>query len=37
MTGKANLAASVLACLLNRAKQTEDDYQTLLLSFYLNL
>jgi hypothetical protein len=33
MTGKANLAASVLARLLNRAKQTGDDYQTLLSSY----
>jgi len=29
---KANLAASVAARLLNRAKQTGDDYQTLLTS-----
>ncbi|MBM3295063.1 MAG: nucleotidyl transferase AbiEii/AbiGii toxin family protein [Candidatus Aminicenantes bacterium] len=33
MTGKANLAASVAARLLNRAKETGDDYQTLLTSF----
>lgn len=35
MTGKANLAASVLARLLDRAKQTGDDYQTLLSSYYI--
>lgn len=35
MTGKANLAASVAARLLNRAKQTGDDYQTLLTSYCL--
>ena len=33
MTGQANLAASVLARLLNRAKTTGDDYQTLLSSY----
>jgi hypothetical protein len=34
MTGKrTNLAASVLARLLNRAKQTGDDYQTLLAGY----
>ncbi len=32
---KANLAASVAAQLLNRAKQTGDDYQTLLTSYCL--
>jgi hypothetical protein len=31
---KSNLAASVTARLLNRARQTGDDYQTLLTSFY---
>jgi len=35
MTGKTNLAASVAARLLNRAKQTGDDYQTLLTSYCL--
>ncbi len=35
MTGKSNLAASVAARLLNRAKQTGDDYQTLLTSYCL--
>ena len=35
MSGKANLAASVAARLLNRAKQTGDDYQTLLTSYCL--
>ncbi|MBS0366317.1 MAG: nucleotidyl transferase AbiEii/AbiGii toxin family protein [Proteobacteria bacterium] len=35
MTGKTNLAASVAARLLNRARQTGDDYQTLLTSFCL--
>jgi hypothetical protein len=33
MTGKANLAASVAARLLNRARQTSDDYQALLTSY----
>lgn len=33
MTGKTNLAASVAARLLNRARQTGDDYQTLLTSY----
>ena len=33
MTGKNNLPASVAARLLNRAKQTGDDYQTLLTAF----
>jgi hypothetical protein len=33
LTGKANLAASVAARLLNRARETGDDYQTLLASF----
>jgi hypothetical protein len=34
MTGKkSNLPASVAARLLNRAKQTGDDFQTLLTSF----
>jgi hypothetical protein len=34
VSGKANnLAASVAARLLNRAKQTGDDYQTLLTTF----
>jgi hypothetical protein len=35
MRGRTNLAASVAARLLNRAKQTGDDYQTLLTSFCL--
>ncbi|HGY92611.1 MAG TPA: nucleotidyl transferase AbiEii/AbiGii toxin family protein [Planctomycetes bacterium] len=35
MSGKANLAASVAARLLNRAKQTGDDYQTLLTNYCL--
>ncbi len=35
MTGKANLAASVAARLLNRARQTGDDHQTLLTSYCL--
>jgi hypothetical protein len=35
MTEKANLAASVAARLLNRAKQSGDDYQTLLTSYCL--
>ncbi|MCK6557190.1 nucleotidyl transferase AbiEii/AbiGii toxin family protein [Candidatus Binatia bacterium] len=35
MTGKTNLAASVAARLLNRARQTGDDYQTLLTSYCL--
>ena len=35
MSGKSNLAASVAARLLNRAKQTGDDYQTLLTSYCL--
>ena len=35
MKGKANLAASVAARLLNRAKQAGDDYQTLLTSYCL--
>ena len=35
MTGKTNLAASVAARLLNRAKHTGDDYQTLLTSYCL--
>jgi predicted nucleotidyltransferase component of viral defense system len=35
MTGKTNLAASVAARLLNLAKQTGDDYQTLLTSYCL--
>jgi hypothetical protein len=35
MSGKTNLAASVAARLLNRAKQTGDDYQTLLTSYCL--
>jgi len=35
MTGKANLAASVAARLLNQAKRTGDDYQTLLTSYCL--
>ncbi len=35
MTGKANLAASVAARLLNRAKETGDDHQTLLTSYCL--
>lgn len=35
MSGKVNLAASVAARLLNRAKQTGDDYQTLLTSYCL--
>lgn len=35
MTGKANLAASVAARLLNRARQTGDDYQALLTSYCL--
>jgi hypothetical protein len=33
VTGTANLAASVAARLLNRARETGDDYQTLLTSF----
>jgi len=35
MTGRANLAASVAARLLNRAKQRGDDYQTTLTSYCL--
>ncbi|MEX2150636.1 MAG: nucleotidyl transferase AbiEii/AbiGii toxin family protein [Steroidobacteraceae bacterium] len=35
MNGEANLAASVAARLLNRARQTGDDYQTLLTSYCL--
>jgi predicted nucleotidyltransferase component of viral defense system len=35
MSGKPNLAASVAARLLNRARQTGDDYQTLLTSYCL--
>ena len=35
MTGKANLAASVAARLLNRARQTGDDFQVLLTSYCL--
>ncbi len=35
MTGQANLAASVLARLLNRAKETGDDHQTLLTAYCL--
>jgi hypothetical protein len=35
VNGKANLAASVAARLLNRAKQTGDDYQALLTSYCL--
>jgi hypothetical protein len=35
MRGRTNLAASVAARLLNRAKQTGDDYQRLLTSFCL--
>lgn len=35
MTGKADLAASVAARLLNRAKETGDDHQTLLTSYCL--
>ncbi len=35
MTAKANIAASVAARLLNRAKQTGDDYQILLTSYCL--
>ena len=35
MSGKTNLAASVAARLLNQAKQTGDDYQTLLTSYCL--
>jgi len=35
MTDKANLAASVLARLLNRAKETGDDHQALLTSYCL--
>ncbi len=35
MSGKADLAASVAARLLNRARQTGDDYQTLLTSYCL--
>jgi hypothetical protein len=35
MTGKANLAASVLARLLNRAREAGDDYQNLLTSYCL--
>jgi hypothetical protein len=33
MTAKANLGASVMARLLNRAKETGDDYQTLLVAY----
>lgn len=33
MSGKANLAASVAARLLNQARETGDDYQTLLTSY----
>ena len=33
MTGKADLAASVSARLLNRAKETGDDHQTLLTGY----
>ncbi len=35
MSGKTNLAASVAVRLLNRAKQTGDDYQTLLTGYCL--
>jgi predicted nucleotidyltransferase component of viral defense system len=35
MTGKANLAASIAARLLNRAKETGDDHQNLLASYCL--
>jgi len=35
MTGKANLAASVLARLLNRAREAGDDYQNLLTTYCL--
>ncbi len=35
MTGQADLAASVLARLLNRARETGDDHQTLLTSYCL--
>ncbi len=35
MSGKSDLAASVAARLLNRAKQTGDDYQTMLTSYCL--
>lgn len=35
MTAPANLAASVLARLLNRAKETGDDHQTLLTGYCL--
>jgi predicted nucleotidyltransferase component of viral defense system len=35
MTGRTNLAASVAARLLDRARQTGDDYQTLLTSYCL--
>ena len=35
MTGKADLAASVAARLLNRAKATGEDHQTLLTSYCL--
>ena len=35
MSGKTNLAASAAARLLNQAKQTGDDYQTLLTSYCL--
>ena len=35
MTGKTDLAASVAARLLNRARRTGDDYQTLLTSYCL--
>src|SRR5262245_49245596 len=35
MNAKANLAASVAARLLNRARETGDDYQTLLTSYCL--
>ena len=35
MSGKTDLAASVAARLLNRAKQNGDDYQTLLTSYCL--
>ena len=35
MTGKADLAASIAARLLNRAKATGEDHQTLLTSYCL--
>jgi hypothetical protein len=35
MTGKANLAASIAARLLHRAKETGDDYQNLLTNYCL--